>query len=129
MTFLILSIFVPISLSMMDNMDENMNTSVAKDEADRIADHSKKAYYSGIGSYSTVDVAFTSGMGVIIGGEGSDAYSIRITHDDRIVDTLYLQRPSVKFLGEPLHLTGTRTISLECASIDGEYGVVVSTID
>ncbi len=128
-TFLILAVCVPVASGMMDDFGKGSTVSAAKAEAERIDDAVKKAYYSGAGSTGTVAVSLSGGACLVLGGEGSDSYCISIVVDDIVEEKMYLQRPSVKFLGEPTYIMGNRTISIECAIDGGSYGVKVSVID
>lgn len=128
-TFLILAIFVPVAISMLDNLEHDSATSAAKTEAEKVEDTVKKAYYSGVGSAYEVSVSLRGGSSLVFGGDGSDSYCISIMLDDTVAEKLYLQRPSVKFLGEPLCVMGNKTISVKCVIEDGTYGVEVSIVD
>ena len=128
-TFLILAVSVPIAISMLDGLEKDSAASAARAEAERIENAVKRAYYSGAGSVDTVNVSVSGGSYLMLGGDGSDSYCISILLDDTVVEKLYLQRPSVKFLGGPLYITGNRTVSVECAVENGVYGVRVSVID
>jgi hypothetical protein len=111
-TFLILAVFVPVALNMMDNLEKDSVTSAAKAEAGRIEDTIKGAYYSGAGSTDTVSVSLSGGSCLVLGGEGSDSYCITILLDDVVIEKLYLQRPSVRFLGDPQYVMGDRVVSV-----------------
>ena len=128
-TFLILAIFVPVAISMVDGLEKESTASAAKAEAEKIGNTVKKTYYSGAGSADTVNVSLSGGSCLMLGGEGSDSYCISIMLGDTVVEKSYLQRPSVKFLGDPLYVMGNRTISVECTIEDGVYGVKVSILD
>jgi ABC-type Fe3+-hydroxamate transport system substrate-binding protein len=128
-TFLILALFVPVAVSMVSDLEENSSAASGKAEAEKIADAAKRTYYSGVGSTDTVSVSLSSRSCLIIGGEGSDSYSISILFDDKVIEKVFLQRPSVKFLGEPIYLMGNATISMKCVIDNGVYGVRVSIID
>jgi len=128
-TFLILALFVPVAIGMLDGMEKDSSVSAARAEAGKIADTAKRAYYSGAGSADTAGISLSGGSCLVIGGDGSDSYCISILLDDTVVEKIYLQRPSVKFLGEPVHIMGIRTVSVECVNDNGVYGVKVSVID
>jgi len=128
-TFLILALFVPIAIGMVSDFEKDTSAAVAKAEAGKIEDAAGRAYYSGAGSTSRVSVSLSGGSCLMLGGEGSDSYSISILLDDTVVDKIYLQRPPVKFLGDPLYLMGDRTVSMECVFENGVYGIRVSVID
>jgi len=128
-TFLILAIFVPVAMNMVGGLEKDSAASAAKAEAEKIERSVGKAYYSGIGSTDAFGVSVSGGSCLVVGGEGSDSYCITILLNDSVVEKLYLQRPSVKLLGDPVYITGNRTISVECVIEDGTYGVKVSVID
>lgn len=128
-TFLILAVFVPVAMSMTDDLQEDSAVSAARAEAGKIENAVKEAYYSGDGSGDTVTVSLSGGTCLLLGGEGPDSYCISIMRDDTVVEKLYLQRPSVKFLGDTLYVLGDRTLSVECTASDSTYGVEVSIVD
>ena len=128
-TFLILAVFVPVAVGMADGFEKDSAASAAKAEAERIGDTVKRVYYSGAGSTGKVSVSLSGGTCLVLGGDGSDSYCISILADDTVSEKLYLQRPSVKFLGEPLYVTGNRTVLAECIIENGDYGVRVSIVD
>ncbi|MCL1978986.1 MAG: hypothetical protein FWG60_02370 [Methanomassiliicoccaceae archaeon] len=128
-TFLILAIFVPVAFSMVDGLEKDSAASAAKAEAEKIAGAAKRTYYSGAGSTETISISLSGGSCLVIGGEGSESYSISILLGDNVVEKMYLQRPSVRFLGDPLYLMGNRVITAECVIDDGTYGVKVVILD
>jgi len=128
-TFLILAVFVPVAISMVDGLEKDSAASAAKAEAEKIGNTVKRTFYSGAGSTDTVSVSISGGSCLILGGEGSDSYCISILLGDTVVEKFYLQRPSVKFLGDPVYIMGNRTVSVECAVEGGVYGVKVSILD
>ena len=128
-TFLILALFVPAAMSMVDGLEKDASASAAKAEAEKIADSAKRSFYSGAGSVDVISISLSGGSCLVLGGEGPDAYCITILLYDTVVEKFYLERPSAKFLGDPVYLMGGRTISVECTAEDGAYGVKVRVID
>ncbi|MDR0509066.1 MAG: hypothetical protein LBG63_04520 [Candidatus Methanoplasma sp.] len=129
-TLLILAIFVPVAIGMVNDLKDDTAVLAAKAEADKIENMVKGAYYSGAGSADTVSVSLSGGSCLVIGGDGSDSYCISILIDDTVFEKMYLQRPSVRFLGDPVYIMGNnRTVSAECVIENGVYGVRVSVID
>ena len=128
-TFLILAVFVPVALHMVDDLGKDSAAAYGKSEAEKVENVIKRAYYSGAGSSDTVSVSLSGGTCLVIGGNGSDAYCITVLLDDTVVEKVYLQKPSVKIIGEPLYVMGKRTLSVECVMESGIYGVKVSIID
>ena len=128
-TFLILALFVPTALGMVSDLGDDASAAVSKSEAGRVGEAAKRAYYSGAGSSDKVSVSLPGGSCLVIGGEGSDSYCITVLLGDSVAEKVYMQRPPVKFLGDPVYLMGERTVSIECVFEDGVYGVRVSVLD
>jgi hypothetical protein len=115
---------------MVDNLNDESGISSAASEAEKISDAVSRAYYSGVGGSNTVNVSVGHEYSIVIGGEGSDAYSIAIFSEDTEKERLYLQRPSVRIMNrEPLEISGERTLLCKCVSYGGIYGVEVTVID
>ncbi|MDR2846474.1 MAG: hypothetical protein LBV63_04240 [Candidatus Methanoplasma sp.] len=129
-TFLILSLAVPTMIYMVDDLNNESGISSAASEAEKVSAAVSRAYYSGVGGSSTVSIAVGHEYRMVIGGEGSDAYSIAIFNEDMEKERLYLQRPSVRIMNnEPLEVSGERTLLCRCVVSDGTYGVEVTVID
>ena len=128
-TFLILAIFVPVALHMVDDLGKESNAAYGKAEAGKIENVLKRTYYCGSGSTDTVSVSLSGGTCLVIGGDGSDSYCISVMIDDTVVEKIYLQKPSVKIIGGPVYVMGNRTLAVECVIESGIYGVKVSVID
>jgi hypothetical protein len=114
---------------MVSSLEKDSAASAATAEAERIEDTVKRIYYSGVGSADTVRISLSGGSSLVLGGEGSDSYCITVLLDDSVAEKVYLQRPSVKFLGDPVYLTGNKTVQITCAVENGMYGVGVSIVD
>jgi len=128
MTFLILSLSVPVVVYMMDDLQDDSNISLLRNEASRVSDTVSQAYYSGEGGIFTVEVSVKSGCRLTIGGEGKDAYSIGLFLGDTEKERIYLQRPSARIVNECLDISGDRILQCKGVRVDGTYGVEVSII-
>lgn len=128
-TFLILSVSVPSMLYLADGFEDDSDVSAVTHEADRISDVLSKTYYTGTGSRNTVDIHVDGGCSIVIGGSGSDAYSMTVMKGDAEKDKLYMQRPAVRIIGDALEVSGDRTLMCESVEDDGHYGVKVTVID
>ena len=127
--FLILSIFIPVLTGMIGDLEENNDNESVTTEAKKISDAMSKTYYAGIGGNCTVNVTIDYNCHITLGGEDSKAYSIGIFVLDKEVNRLYLERPSVKIIGDGLDVSGNRTLLIECVKLNGLYGVEVSILD
>jgi hypothetical protein len=128
MTFLILSLSVPVVVYMVEDLRDDSDVALLRNEASKISDTVSKAYYSGEGGMFTVDISVKSDCVLTIGGEGKDAYSIGLFVGDTEVERIFLQRPSVKIVNECLDVSGDRTLQCQSVLINGTYGVEVSII-
>ena len=121
--FLILSITVPVVAGMADGLRDDGRVCSATAEAEKISEAISKVYYSGIGSIRTVEVSIDSHCFVKIGGDGSESYSIGIFLEDSEKNRIYLQRPSVKIIGNGLEVSGDTVVSVKCVKTAGGCGV------
>ena len=128
MTFLILSLSVPVVIYMVEDLRDDSDVSLLRNEASKISDTVSQAYYSGEGGVFTVNVSVKSNCKLTIGGEGKDAYSIALFLSGTEKERIYLQRPSVKIVNECLDIYGDRTLQCKSVRIDGTYGVEVRII-
>jgi hypothetical protein len=129
-TFLILSLAVPGMLCMVDDLNDESGVSATASEAEKISGAVSRAYYSGVGGISTVNVSVGHEYSIVIGGEGSNAYSLAVFSGDTEKERSYLQRPSVRIMNdEPLWVSGEHTLQCRCVSYNGTYGVEVTVID
>ncbi len=128
-TFLILSISLPIMLGMVGDFQEDLGTNSTTAETERLIDTISDTYYSGKGSVRNIDMKIDSNCYIIIGGEGSNAYSIGIFNEDVEVLRLYTEKPSVKMISSGDCLSGNFTLRCECVRDGLLCSVEVSVID
>ncbi len=124
---LIIATVTPIVLNMADVAEHGMETSESMSEARTLADGISRAYYGGSGTTVTVSLSLPSGESLAIGGDGGDAYSIRILIDGEERERILLQNPSVEILGGETVISGDAAVSLRCEVSEGIYGVRVVT--
>lgn len=127
--FLILSISVPVMIYAVGDLNEEADTEITNVDADRVADAISEAYYAGCGSIRLVTVSIDPACHIMIGGPGSEAYSIGIFVNDIEKDRVFLQRPPVKIIGDGLPVSGDCTLKIECVDSTEGYGVEVSVFD
>ena len=124
---LIIATVTPIVLNMADVAEHGMETSESMSEARTLADGVSRAYYGGSGTTVTVSLSLPAGESLAIGGDGGDAYSIRIFIDGEERERVLLQNPSVEILGGETEISGDAVVSLRCEVSEGVYGVRVVT--
>ncbi len=124
---LIIATVTPIVLNMADVAEHGMETSESMSEARTLADGISRAYYGGSGTTVTVSLSLPAGESLAIGGDGGDAYSIRILIDGEERERVLLQNPSVEILGGETEISGDAIVSLRCEVSEGVYGVRVVT--
>ena len=95
--FLILAISTPALMNVLDENERTSSISVLDHEFSRFTDSVAKAHYSGINSMKTLTLNIPENCEVFIGGDGSDAYSIRGTYNGQPVLTRYMEQPAVMF--------------------------------
>jgi hypothetical protein len=128
-TFLILSLAVPPLIYMANDFQDEADISSVRSEADRISDTATRLYYLGIGSSSVIKVSIIGDCYISIGGVGSYAYSIGIFMDDTEEERIFLERPTVRFIGDHLEISGNRTLELRCLNSSEGYGIEVKIVD
>jgi len=95
--FLILAISTPALMNVLDENERTSSISVLDHEFSRFTDSVAKAHYSGINSMKTITLNIPENCEVLIGGDGSDAYSVRGMYNGEIVLTRYMEQPPVFF--------------------------------
>lgn len=125
--FLILSISVPAAMSAIGNIDGDSRMSSVSGEAEKLADTMANAYYSGNGSRFTVDLEIEDGCMVIVGGDGSEAYSIKVVCDDDM-SVIPLDRPSIRVIGGSVTLAGDCHVICTCTCDENGYGMTVESV-
>ena len=95
--FLILAISAPALMNVLDENERTSSISVLDHEFSRFTDSVAKAHYSGVNSMKTITLNIPDNCEVLIGGDGSDAYSVRGMYNGEIVLTRYMEQPPVFF--------------------------------
>lgn len=123
---IVVSVCVPSLAYAAESFRTDTDVSDAATEVEKMVDAADTVYYSGSGSVRTVDVSLPSGCEIVVGGDGADAYTLRIIRGGNTEKTVYTERPAVKFLNGPVTVSGDSELRFECTSENGVYGVKVS---
>lgn len=124
--FLVLALAVPLLVGMTEDLRDDVESSELSIQAGKVSDTAKKAYYAGAGSVFTVEISIDHHCMLVIGGVGSDAYTIRMMSDGDEVGRVFMDCPVVKFMDE-VSVSGAQTLMLECVK-DGRGNAVEVTV-
>jgi hypothetical protein len=119
----VLAISIPMLAQAMDDNREDMMESDMDREAGRIADAMAAVHYAGGSSSRTLNVDLPAGCEIAIGGNGSEAYSMRLVCDGRQIGQRWFERPVVA-VNESVVLTGNCTVMVRCTG-NGTVGVTL----
>ncbi len=126
-TMVIITAFIPVLTNALDENRENMAETEMQQEIEKLKNAAAMVCYSGYGSVRTVELDLPAGCEIWIGGEGSDAYSIRSVFNGKEVAKDYFERPSLKVPDE-LCLNGRITLKLTSFDCGGSSGLKVTAL-
>jgi len=126
-TFLILAITVPLLMGLTDDLREDVEASDLAVQANIVSETAEKAYYAGIGSAFTANISVDHNSRLIIGGEGSDAYAIRMIYGDKETGKIIMDRPLVKISNE-ISVSGVNVLMFVCVQEGNGSAVEVSVV-
>lgn len=124
MSFMILALFAPPMISLMEGFGGEADIDAIDEQVRGIVGTVHMAYYSGEGADAYFAFDIPSGCGISLGGDGADAYTIRLTSDGETVATRYIENPAVAVVTET-HLSGSGTVGFCCFVDEGRLCVEV----
>ena len=110
-TMVIIAISIPMLTSALENNQEDMAGAEMMQEAERFKNAANLAHFSGNGCSRTVEINLPAGCEMSVGGEGSDAFSIRLVYNGELVSTEYFESPVLK-ISQKMTFTGHMTLKL-----------------
>lgn len=128
-TFLILAITIPLLTDAVGEYQESTEEIRLMAGANIISDTAERTFYAGEGSAFTAEVSIGNGNRLFIGGEGADAYTIRMFCGDSDAGRIVMDRPAVRIAGDGIYISGQRTLMFECVKDSLGCAVEVSVID
>lgn len=126
-SFMIIGLMLPSVITMTQNTQEDSQEMVVRSVAGQLSDAMTDCYYDGLDSGRTVNLTVPSGYSLEVGGDGAQAYIIRIVHDGEVVDRIYLDSPGFPVIGDITRISGTVRVEISAVVCDGILGVVVVT--
>ena len=118
--FLILAISTPALINVLEENERTSSISVLDHEFSRFTDSVAKAHYSGTYSMKTITLNIPENCEVFIGGDGSDAYSIRGTYNGEEVLTRYMEQPAVMFINSLKLEPGSHELTIRSVTHSGK---------
>lgn len=127
-TFLILAIAVPVLMDYVEDYRDGTEASGLMVQAEVVSDTAEKTFYAGKGGVFTAEISVGNGNRLIIGGQGADAYAVRMFCGDEDVGRLVMDRPAVRIAGDGVAVSGERTLLFECVADGAGCAVEVRVI-
>ena len=110
-TMTIIAISLPALTGIMDDSERGMADAEMGQEAERFMNAAVLAHRSGDGSTRTVSISLPAGCELWVGGEGSNAFSVRSVYNGEIVSKDYFETPVLK-INEQMTFSGNVTLKL-----------------
>lgn len=121
----VIAVMTPIVAGVTQDAKDVMDLMQPENEASELKDAASRLYYSNVGSTVTVDLSLGPDECLMVGGEGTEAYTIRIVRNGEIEKRIYIDHPEFPFLGGATAISGTGPVKLECVIEDDIRGVRV----
>ena len=125
-SMMVIALMVPALVSMSQDMDRAADEAEGAAIAEQVADAATRAYLSGVGDSVTSSLEIPFGRALAIGGDGADAYTIRIYSDGVQTGRVVMDNPPIRLLGPETMLEGGAVLVLETVAVDGRLCVAVS---
>lgn len=108
---IVLTISLPMIVDVMESNQDAVEMEKMETEADRITRAITSVYYSMYGATKRVEIDVPEGCMMVLGGQGDDAYSIRMFSGDDVLSTRWMEKPIVPFRKE-VSISGSATIEI-----------------
>ena len=123
--FLILAISTPALMNVLEENERTSSMTVMDREFSRFTDSVAKTHYSGINTTRTFSITVPDDCEVIIGGHGSDEYSIRAVYKGDVVMTRYMEQPPVVLISDLVLDPGEYELTMRSVLHQGRGAVEV----
>ena len=124
---IVISLSVPLLTNALNDNQESMACSEMQHEAERFKNAAVLAHFAGNGCSRTVEIDLPAGCEMSVGGEGGDAYSIRLIFNGDIVSTEYFDKPALK-IEQEMAFTGHVTLKLTSVDAGGTPEIKVTVL-
>ena len=121
LAFLLVALCVPPLAGLTEGFQDTADGGELQTEIERITNSASTVYFGGAGTSLSLDLIILPGYEITLGGEGAEAYCIKVT-DPRGGETrTYMDHPAARFLNT-VTLTGSCTLELTCQN-EPVYGI------
>ena len=117
---IVLVLSVPIITGVIQTNERQMMDSVMSQEADRIENAMRAAYYSGDGSTRIIDISIPDGCEMTLGGDAADAFAITCYFRGKVLSKIFMERPAIRFT-DPVNISGNVRLEITNSVMDGQY--------
>lgn len=121
----VIAFMAPIVAGVVDQAEDLMDSMGPSKEASKLRDAAADAYRHGAGTVVTVDLSIRPDESLIVGGDGADAYVIRVVSGGDIKEKVPMERPVFPFLGGTTVISESGPLKLKCVFEDGVLGIKV----
>ena len=126
-TMVIITLSVPMLTSALNDNQESMAGAEMGHECIKFKNAANLAHYSGNGCSRTVEIELPAGCEMCVGGEGGDAYTIRMFYNGSLVSTNYFDNPVLR-ISDEMTFTGRMTLKLTSVDTGGIPGIEVTVL-
>ena len=124
---IVLVLSVPIVTGVIQTNERQMMDSVMSQEADRIEDAVRAAYYSGDGASRIIDISIPDGCEMTLGGDAADAFAITCYFGGKVLSKIFMERPAIRFT-DPVNISGNVRLEITNSMMDGQYYAGVNVL-
>ena len=126
-TMVIIALSIPMLTSALESNQQDMAGAEMNQEAERFRNAANLAHFSGNGCSRTVELNLPAGCEMCVGGENSDAFSIRMIYNGNLISTLYFESPVLK-ISQEMTFTGNMTLKLTSVEGNNIPGIEVTVL-
>lgn len=121
--FVVIGVMVPVVMDAAWDAEEESSGFVLEAQANRVRSAAVKAFYGD--GYASAEVDLPPGGSLMIGGDGADAYAVRLLSYGEEIGKVYLENPDIRVIGPETVLSGFSTITFRSVTDGSGYGVEV----
>ena len=121
LAFLLVALCVPPLAGLAEGFQDTADGCEIQTEIEQITNSASTVYFGGAGTSLSIALSLLPGYEITLGGEGAEAYCIKVSGPRGGETLTYMDRPAAKFLNT-VTLTGSCTLELVCQA-EPEYGI------
>jgi len=125
-SLMVIALMVPALAALANDMEMAADEAEGESLAELVADASARAYLSGAGSSVSLTMDMPAGRSLAIGGEGADAYTIRIFSDGEPLGSIVLDNPPIRLICPETVVEGYAELLFEAVPHEGRLCVAVT---